>query len=133
MAHTTYGSVGLPENIVSKWMRTLVYLEESAEKYRLKNEGNTKKPNPPQDLLDTLLGPQLLKHASEAYWETASYIKADIPYPAWVAMSLEERARIIAYNRVSNAIEGLTRYATELRNNAKRKQSAQTKKPRKRK
>ena len=114
-----YGELTITMPIEDRWLEELDRLETRAEKIRQANEISGKKVNQAQDLLDSLLGPQLLKYASESYWETASYMKAGISYIEWSAMSLAARGRIIAFNRTGNAIDGLSRYATTLKSNAK--------------
>jgi len=134
VAHRIYGDVVITEPIDEQWIRIIDLLEEQAERYdALIESGKRKtKTNPPQEMLDKLLGPQLLKYASDEYWQTASMIQVGLS--EWRQMSLKERGRIIAYNRIHNAIEGMTRYATELKMNSEREKQkkSQAKAPRSR-
>lgn len=120
VTQTNFGGVRLTESIVEKWLRTLDELEEKAEHRRAQNEIDGKTGNPAQDMLDTLQGPQLLKYASEAYWEMASRKQTDLTQLEWNQMSLSDRGKEIAYHRIRNSVEGMTRYAMELRANARR-------------
>ena len=120
VTHTNFGGHILPEAIDTKWIRIVERLEEQAEIEQRLVEDGKRKHTPSKDMLDKLLGPQLLKYASDAYWETSSMIKAEIPLPYWEQMDNSQKGRIIAHNRISNAVEGLTRYAHELKLNAER-------------
>jgi len=125
ITYKQYGEHQITQPVEDKWIDTLDFLETQAALTHKRNEGTSRKVNQAQDELDKLIGPRLLKYASEAYWETASYVDSDIPYRDWVAMSLEDRGRRIAYNRIKNALEGLSRYAMNLKSNSR----AKTRKP----
>lgn len=128
LTRTPMGSASMLEPLEHKWLRLLDWLEKQSQLHDAQLDGVRKK-NQAKDMLDELLGPQLLKYASPDFWETSSMKAAEIPYSMWYQMSLCERGRMIAHNRVSNAIDGLTRYAMKLKSNkARNRQQAKTRK-----